>query len=100
MLTAALVLYSATDDKWKIADFGISAEGTSDAAHTTQYSRGTPSYRAPELLMDAKKTYTNKVDIWALGCILYEIAFNQKAFGGDIGVYQYASGSGRAPEIP
>jgi serine/threonine protein kinase len=38
--------------------------------------------------MDAK--YTNKVDIWAIGCILYEIIFKKQAFSGDGPVLQYS----------
>jgi len=46
------------------------------------FSNGTPCYRAPELLRTAP-TYTNKVDIWGLGCILYELLFEQKLFNSD-----------------
>lgn len=35
--------------------------------------------------------YTNKIDLWGLGCILYEMSCREKAFGGDISVFQYAS---------
>src|ERR1700685_924605 len=67
---------------WKIADFGLSSEGTSTRRIATQYSRGTTGYRAPELLKE-EAAYNNKVDIWALGCILYEIATRRKAFDHD-----------------
>ena len=33
---------------------------------------GTPYYMAPELY--DKETYNDKIDIWALGCIAYEMA--------------------------
>jgi len=46
-------------------------------------SRGTDCYRAPELLQFPKATYNNKVDIWSMGCILYEIALGQKPFNND-----------------
>jgi serine/threonine protein kinase len=86
-----LVLYSHTEQAWKIADFGLTVEGTSKKAHTTQYSKGTCSYRAPELIqLDDKGTYTNKVDIWAMGCILYEIVFRSKAFPHDHAVFEYS----------
>ena len=62
-------------------------EGTSQHAHTTRYARGTSSYRAPELVKTG--TFTNKVDIWALGCILYEVVTLQKAFSSDNEVYDY-----------
>jgi serine/threonine protein kinase len=84
---------------WKIADFGISAEGTARRAQTTVWARGTSSYRAAELVKDEKLTYTNKVDIWAMACILYEVAFQKKAFGGDMAVLSYAL-SKEPPEIP
>jgi serine/threonine protein kinase len=45
-------------------------------------------YRAPEL-MDYEGTYTNKVDIWALGCILYEMANGRKPFGNDSNLHEY-----------
>lgn len=33
--------------------------------------------------------YTNKVDIWAMGCILYELLFRKKAFSGDMAALSY-----------
>ena len=84
-----LVLYRWEDDAWKVADFGATAEGTSKGKFTTVYSRGTPSYRAPELLTDTP-FYNAKSDIWAVGCIFYELAAKRKAFNGDLGVERYA----------
>lgn len=82
-----IVLYSCQHHTWKIADFGIATEGTSKHSQTTRYSRGTTSYRAPELIIDGK--FTNKVDIWSAGCILYEVIFKQKLFASDYAVYDY-----------
>jgi serine/threonine protein kinase len=73
-----------------LADFGLTAEGTSKHAITTKYSMGTPGYRAPELLSDKPK-FTNKVDIWALGCILYELTIGARAFQTDYAVLLYLS---------
>jgi serine/threonine protein kinase len=64
-----VVLYSSARECWKIADFGCTAEATSVHAPTTVMVRGTTSYRAPELL-EQPGNFTNKVDIWAMGCIL------------------------------
>src|SRR5271155_1844761 len=83
-----LVLYSRAQHSWKIADFGLTTEGTSQRSYTTHYSRGTSSYRAPELVRSG--AYNNKVDIWALGCILYEIVTLRKAFSTDNAVYEYS----------
>jgi serine/threonine protein kinase len=74
---------------WKIADFGISRERSSTRTEkTTQLARGTKCYRAPELLREESK-FSNQVDIWALGCILYELAIGEKAFSNDFAVHEY-----------
>jgi serine/threonine protein kinase len=52
-------------------------------------ARGTPGYRAPELYHE-KATFTTKVDIWALGCILYELAVGKKVFPLDYDTREYA----------
>jgi serine/threonine protein kinase len=83
-------MYSYRDHAWKIADFGITTEGSSGRAYTTQYSRGTDGYRAPELLKEAKPTYSNKVDIWAMGCIFYELVMRKKAFEFDFSAREYS----------
>uniref|UniRef100_A0A3Q1EPB2 non-specific serine/threonine protein kinase n=1 Tax=Acanthochromis polyacanthus TaxID=80966 RepID=A0A3Q1EPB2_9TELE len=54
----------------KLGDFGISRvmTNTADMASTCV---GTPSYLSPELCQDVP--YSCKSDIWALGCLLFEI---------------------------
>jgi len=76
---------------WKIADFGLTCEGTSRKAHTTVQSRGTCSFRPPELLPwhGDKSTFTTKVDIWAIGCIFYEIVCRERRFVDDLAVQNY-----------
>ena len=88
LVLTILVLYSRAQHSWKIADFGLTTEGTSQKSYTTHYSRGTSSYRAPELVRSG--TFNNKVDIWAIGCILYEVVTLQKAFATDNAVYDYS----------
>ena len=57
------------DYKIKIGDFGVSKQliGTIHAKTLA----GTSNYMAPEIIKGEK--YTNKVDIWSLGCIIYEL---------------------------
>ena len=61
----------------KLGDFGIAKilKNTVDLAKTCI---GTPYYLSPEICEN--KPYNNKSDIWALGCILYEMAALKHAF--------------------
>lgn len=64
-------------------------EGTTSRAHTTADARGTACYRAPELVKE-HRTFNNKVDIFGLGCILYELVTGgTKAFEDDFSVREY-----------
>jgi serine/threonine protein kinase len=93
----ATVLYSQKENIWKLTDFGLTRDGSSQIAHVTRYSRGSECYRAPELLLG--HPYTNKVDIWPLGCILFELVFGSKAFSNDFAAFQYAN-SGKTFIVP
>jgi serine/threonine protein kinase len=67
----------------------MSAEQISSTTAKTSLARGTVGYRAPELLSE-EATFTKKVDIWALGCILYELAVGKKVFPFDFDTREYA----------
>lgn len=54
----------------KLGDFGISKLMT-DTFDMASTCIGTPHYLSPELCQDIP--YSSKSDIWALGCLLYEI---------------------------
>ncbi|KAM3962945.1 serine/threonine-protein kinase Nek8 [Aphomia sociella] len=60
----------------KIGDFGISKMLAS--AKKTSTVIGTPYYLAPELCEG--KPYDTKSDVWALGCLLYEMCTHKRAF--------------------
>src|SRR5208282_5843117 len=87
-----LVLLSAKTATWKITDFGLTSEGASGWAYTTQYSRGTACYRAPELIEAISKPVVSMTsDVWALGCIMYELISDRKAFQNDVQAFLFAS---------
>ena len=54
----------------KIGDFGISRQLYSTMNETTN-NIGTINYMAPEIITQEK--YDNRVDIYSLGCIIYEL---------------------------
>ncbi|RYE40935.1 MAG: hypothetical protein EOP48_24315 [Sphingobacteriales bacterium] len=63
-------IFLKSDGTVKIGDFGIAKafENTNEIAMTVI---GTPYYLSPEVCEN--KPYTYKSDIWALGCVLYEM---------------------------
>jgi len=87
-----LVLFSRRSSSWKIADFGLVAQGTSKTLRGSTGGRGTTGYRAPELLGQYTPQFNNKVDIWSIGCIVYELAARHKAFADDVSVFRYSLG--------
>jgi serine/threonine protein kinase len=46
------VVYCRRDNSWKLIDFGLTSEATSQRGCTTVAAQGTPAYRAPELLRE------------------------------------------------
>ena len=80
------MLYSERDACWKLTDFGSASLATSKGLVTTSLARGTASYRAPEVL---KYKSNSRTDIFALGCIIFEIITTQRLFAGDWAVQEY-----------
>jgi len=62
----------------------------------------TPVYSAPEVLgLDSNSEtsdYTNSVDIWSLGCVIYELFVGTKLFGSEGQVSRYYFGKWPFPE--
>ena len=73
-LKTANIFLSNTNDpkrpKVKIGDLGV-ARVLDNSSSFAQTMVGTPYYLSPELCED--KPYNNKSDVWALGCVLYEM---------------------------
>ena len=61
----------------KLGDFGI-AKVLDSTQQFTNTCIGTPYYMSPELFK--YKPYSYKSDIWALGCVLYEMCNLKHAF--------------------
>ena len=55
----------------KIGDFGVARQLTAYKKYTLTKGIGTLYYSSPEILKG--NNYDNKVDIWSLGCIIYEL---------------------------
>lgn len=64
----------------KICDFGLAKHLAPYRENDNTRQPGSLAYRAPELFNN--NHYSTEVDLWALGCILYEMAKGSKAFNG------------------
>mmetsp|Transcript_12080 Transcript_12080/g.21851 ORF Transcript_12080/g.21851 Transcript_12080/m.21851 type:complete len:233 (-) Transcript_12080:1514-2212(-) len=65
----------------KLADFGLARAFGIPVRHYT-HDVVTLWYRAPEILLGAKK-YSTPVDVWSIGCIFAEMVIRQPLFPGD-----------------
>jgi serine/threonine-protein kinase len=68
----------------RVLDFGISKTIAAEDGYTTTAGAalGSPRYMSPEAMRDAK-TVDARADVWALGCILYELVGGLPAFDSD-----------------
>merc|ERR1719440_669093 len=64
-------LFLTSSDRLRVGDFGISKVLESTAAFA-KTAIGTPYYLSPEICQE--KPYSFGSDVWALGCVLYELA--------------------------
>ena len=77
------------DGKVKLLDFGLAKpvlageQHSSDSVLSTEAGRllGTPTYMAPEQARG--KPIDRRVDVWAMGCVLYECLTGRRAFAGE-----------------
>ena len=93
---------------WKLCNFGSTStnhkrfekpeEMGIEEDNIRKYT--TPAYRAPEMWDLLRRELINeKVDIWALGCLLFRICYFKSAFDGESKL-QILNGNYRIPELP
>jgi serine/threonine protein kinase len=89
-----LVLLSS-DGNWKIAEYPyyLDAHGKEKSATTLSSTNSISDgcYASPEQL--DHKPVTNKADMWAIGCLFYEVITGKKAFPNAPAVFAYRNGS-------
>ena len=97
------------DDTVKVLDFGLAkvfeeapagpdadAVATVTVLTTDQRILGTPAYMSPEQAHG--KPLDRRTDIWAFGCLLYELLTRRRAFAGETVSDQLASVLARDPD--
>ncbi|XP_032659536.1 serine/threonine-protein kinase Nek1 isoform X6 [Chelonoidis abingdonii] len=70
-------IFLTKDGTIQLGDFGI-ARVLNSTVELARTCIGTPYYLSPEICQN--KPYNNKSDIWALGCVLYEMCTLKHAF--------------------
>mmetsp|Transcript_27826 Transcript_27826/g.24621 ORF Transcript_27826/g.24621 Transcript_27826/m.24621 type:complete len:138 (+) Transcript_27826:578-991(+) len=64
--------------KFLIADFGVATKVIGKNSNTNRTNTGTAWYMAPEVIKN--DPYSYPVDIWALGCILFELISGKRPY--------------------
>ncbi|PUU79621.1 kinase-like domain-containing protein [Tuber borchii] len=86
----------------KLGDFGVSKRIRAQATTTFHTQVLTQAYSAPEVLgLDSNSEtsdYTNSVDIWSLGCVIYELLVGKQLFVSEAQVSRYFFGKKPFPK--
>ena len=83
----------------KLGDFGISKELSASLDRTASTVIGTPYYMSPEIL--SGQHYSFASDMWAVGCVLFEMMTLEHAFrGGDYHLLVQSIVRGQVPPLP
>jgi serine/threonine-protein kinase len=85
----------------KIVDFGLAKFKAENALTSTGAVMGTPCYMAPEQIEGAGDHIGAQTDVFALGCILYEMLVGRVAFAGQsVAQIAYHIVHGERPRLP
>ncbi|CDO73492.1 hypothetical protein BN946_scf185013.g127 [Trametes cinnabarina] len=87
----------------KISDFGISKR-TDDINMAAMYTsmQGTVFWMAPEVVNSKGKGYNSKIDIWSVGCVVFEMWTGQRPWSGQeaMAVLLHLYQTKQAPPVP
>lgn len=72
-------LFLGQDGKLRLGDFGIARDSDSTALTAAGSTVGTHAYMAPEQIT-GKQPISNKTDLYALGCVLFEMLTGRTPF--------------------
>ncbi|KAA8515716.1 hypothetical protein F0562_018673 [Nyssa sinensis] len=101
-------LLLGSDGSWKLCDYGSTSTNHKRFEKPEEMGieediirkHTTPAYRAPEMWdLFLRELINEKVDIWALGCLLFRISYFKSAFDGESKL-QILNGNYRIPELP
>lgn len=66
----------------KVGDFGLAKVRGAATATASGMLKGTPAYVAPEIWRGGRE-FSPQVDLFALGCVIYEVALGHRLMGGE-----------------
>jgi len=96
-----IVLYTKANNSWKLGDFSLTAVygGRDDHILNADKLRWSHGQRPPEVVVGSP-TFNNKVDIWGIGCLFYELITGDRLFRGDWEVRDYAKRGEEPSDVP
>lgn len=86
-----------SENNVKLGDFGL-AKIMSERDNFTKTFVGTPLYMSPELVRNKK--YNTKSDVWALGCLIYELSALKAPFNAELGNLNELIKKGKYDKLP
>jgi serine/threonine protein kinase len=69
------ILWNEAQQKLKLIDFGLAQRSDAEKKHDVIQ---TAFYRCPDVILG--KDYDESVDLWSVGCLIYELCTNQPLF--------------------